>query len=889
MYSIYVLETSKAPTTAPLYSGVNDVNVNPTNIVAIRTTDSSMSISAGQYLKFQGNYYKILSSTYFSYFHYYQLTIDGSIPVNYYDAANWAIYSSLEDTITNYGKLDVEDIQLSTVFAVSDISDISNRKNPATKTITLKGTQTNNQILGHLFHNNRYADESINNKLFFNYAPLRTVDCLVYEDNYLILQGNLYVQDFTIDEKGNITYTVSIAGKFKGFVSSLGDSLISDLDFSDLKHHYTTDNIGGSQGDFKDWNTGTTILGQYERYNTTTNTFYSTYYGLGSGYVYPFIDYGEKYTNNELNVDYSNIKLQNFRPAIWVKEYFDRIFKFAGYTYEIKGSADFINRFNSLLIPNSQEKLTVSTKENRALYNKSTSQTGSYNKGYDQNNMMIYFPVRWDTQDNTYLTDYAPVQYGDGSPASPNREHNLLYAKRTFTSDGRVQVSGSITGNNPGTENVSVQLVKRDYSTSTIINNDKFTVVAEQKFTVNDNQTLDFTADFIVPETTYNATEQLQVRIACTVFGVANVSAYYSSPTITSAALSFSKDDSTLFTVDVTFGDEIVPTPPEGIKMFDFVKSVINMFNLYVSNTLDNPKHFIFQTYDDFYALADIENIKNTALDWTNKIDYSSKIKGTSNLSIPKNYTFTYSDDSNDYLNKNYKTKYAENYSTLTFTDGLGITDNKEVKVVFSASPQVSFSTGGRVYPMLVQGGTSISAKSPVSTNIRVLYYNGIFATNTYTVGIDTFDTTTTTWGKTDVYSSNWYANVSMYWFDPIARNPNTPYESDGVTPKKLTPLTSLNFGNPKEVYFLAGSEYVNVPNLYNTYYINQTSELTNINLTTFEVGVNLNAVDITNLDLRVPVFINMGQYGHAYFKILNLEYTESEVITTVTLQRISF
>ncbi|SFW91382.1 hypothetical protein, partial [Chitinophaga sancti] len=249
MYSIYVLETSKAPTTAPLYSGVNDVNVNPTNIVAIRTTDSSMSISAGQYLKFQGNYYKILSSTYFSYFHYYQLTIDGSIPVNYYDAANWAIYSSLEDTITNYGKLDVEDIQLSTVFAVSDISDISNRKNPATKTITLKGTQTNNQILGHLFHNNRYADESINNKLFFNYAPLRTVDCLVYEDNYLILQGNLYVQDFTIDEKGNITYTVSIAGKFKGFVSSLGDSLISDLDFSDLKHHYTTDNIGGSQGD----------------------------------------------------------------------------------------------------------------------------------------------------------------------------------------------------------------------------------------------------------------------------------------------------------------------------------------------------------------------------------------------------------------------------------------------------------------------------------------------------------------------------------------------------------------------------------------------------------------------------------------------------------------
>jgi len=57
-----------------------------------------------------------------------------------------------------YAKLDVKNEKLSTVFSTSDISDISSRKNPITKTITLKGTKNNNVILGHLFHLNRHPD-----------------------------------------------------------------------------------------------------------------------------------------------------------------------------------------------------------------------------------------------------------------------------------------------------------------------------------------------------------------------------------------------------------------------------------------------------------------------------------------------------------------------------------------------------------------------------------------------------------------------------------------------------------------------------------------------------------------------------------------------------------
>ncbi|RYF97932.1 MAG: hypothetical protein EOO02_19950 [Chitinophagaceae bacterium] len=100
-------------------------------------------------------------------------------------------------------------------------------------------------------------------------------------------------------------------------------------------------------------------------------------------------------------------------------------------------------------------------------------------------------------------------------------------------------------------------------------------------------------------------------------------------------------------------------------------------------------------------------------------------------------------------------------------------------------------------------------------------------------------------------------------------------------------PVDDLHFGRPKEFYFPASNDYINANTSYTNYYMNQVSELTNINLVTIEVDMVLNELDISNLDLRTPVFIDFGEYGHGYFKVLSVEYVSNKLLSEVKLQKV--
>ena len=883
MYDIYLYDPDVIPQYTTIYTPILESGGNVTNpsIIQILGAPAGIPVQAGDYVKYISKYYQILSYSYDSTDPgIYSFVIVGSAPVGAIISLEWGIYRL---DYANYTKLDTEDIQLSTVFSVASISDISARKDAVTKSISLKGTKRNNEAFGRLFLLNRYVDSSNQHKLFAQYSPLRTVDCLVYEDSILILRGVMYVTDITVANSGAITYNATITGKFVGLKAALGDSLISDLDLTDLQHTYDTDNISGSQGPFTDPSTGVSFQGVLEKYNPTTDSYYTEFFQLGKNYIYIFIDYSETFINPNLNLSFENIKLQNWRPAVWAKEILNRIFASTGYTYEIKGSSDFVTRFNSLLIPNGDEKFEVNSKTQRAVITKTSTQVPTYNRGFDLTNRLAAFPVKWDSISNDYLLSFSSVPYGDGTPDS-NRLQNLLNVNRNFTSDARVSVSGTFFGNSGAgtTDTFSVQFCKRNYTNSTIIDLN-FEVLGEQKFTVAHGETLAFTADFLIPETDFTATSQLQVRVLANVFGPPPGGYFYGTPTITSAQLDISKDANTTYRVAISPGDIVNPSLPP-IKSFDFLKGIINMYNFYVYNTNENPNHLIFETYDDFYALTSPVLIKSNALDWSKKIDYSKGIKINSNLSIPKSYTFTYGDDS-DYLNKGYKLKFGENYGTLTFSDSLGISNNKTVQLPFAASPIVEIGGTNRFYPIFSSADLSNVNKKPIKTNCRILYYNGLHACNNYSASVDKFENGA--WTFEQVFSSNWYCNASMYYYDPVSRNGNTPYESDGVTPKKMVPIASLNFNTPKEFYFNADSTYLSAPNIYNNYYINQVTELTDLNLFTVQMEVRLTELDISNLDLSIPVYIDTGKYGAGYFKILELEYQNNQTTTTVTLQKI--
>jgi hypothetical protein len=304
------------------------------------------------------------------------------------------------------------------------------------------------------------------------------------------------------------------------------------------------------------------------------------------------------------------------------------------------------------------------------------------------------------------------------------------------------------------------------------------------------------------------------------------------------------------------------------------------MMNLYVDSDPVNPKHFILQTYDDFYALTNPGLLKSNSLNWTNnKIDYDKGLKFKGNLFIPKNYTFTYKDDA-DFINKTYKDRYNETYGTLKFTDAYGMTDAQKIELSISPSPQVEIGNSKRYYPIFSKDGITLSQKKAGKVNPRILYYNGVRQTTLYGFREDSLKSDGK-WVVKGSYSTTWYGLASMYWYDKSTRNKIGSFTSD------YAPLHSLNFGNPKEYYFNATSAYNNVPNLYSEFYIGQVSELTNPNISTVVCEVKLTENEIGSLDFRVPVFIDTGSIGDSYFKILSIDYSNNKRTSTVTLQKI--
>lgn len=899
MYSVYLVEEVKVPASSPKYSGTNNVNVYSSNEIQIWGATPGMSINVGDYIKFLDVVYPITESSLKSLSKFYSIKVDGVVPVGYYAGAAWTIYSSTIQT--NHVKLDTDDIEFQTTFAVSDASDITKRPDTITKSITLKGTEQNNKAFGHLFHLNRNVDLKKSNKLFFNYSPLRTVDCLIYEDSVLIFRGNLMITEYSV--KDIITYQATITGKRIDFNVAVGNSLMTDLDLTDLKHEFGILNIANSWGGaLPSPSPGYSSVGfgKTQRYNPATDTYYDRTYEAGSGYVYPTIDYGEKFVNDTFNADYSWYKVQNYRPAVFVKEYYDRIFSKVGYSYEIKGSPDFIERFNHLIIPDSEEWLYSTENANPSRYLFSSpyasyplssslalfgTQDHASNRIDDIEARTLYHPLRIPITFGTpKLTKYGP-EFGVAS-----RTNNIIQCTRRFVTDGYVRVKIRKLYNDSSTHDsqISVQCVKRAYSKDPS-NVADWDILAQDSFTIAKKATVtEKVIEFLVPTTELQPGDQIMVRLTQSV-GLTNIgSEYYPIYTIASCQFNISEVELRLpknlygnefYQFEVMIGDKLIPKAPADMKQIDFIKSVHTILNAYVSVDTVNPKHFVIQSYDDFYALTGPALLKSNAINWTNKVDYSQGYKQKSNLIIPKSYTFTYREDS-DYLNKTYQDKYGEAYGTLKFSDSLGVTESKKVEVIFAASPQVEIGNVKRAYPALTKDGVNLSQKKPMKTVPRILYHNGVRYCPEYSMN-QNYQMPDGTWNVSTAIRLNWYCLASMYWYDKSTRN------KDGVYINSYMPLHSLNFATPKEFYFNATGAYNSVPTLYSSYYINQITELTDANIATIECEVSLTEHEIGMLDLRVPVYIDTGSEGDGYFKVLSVEYTNNKRTSTVTLQRI--
>lgn len=211
----------------------------------------------------------------------------------------------------------LEDISTDFTYTIADIREPDKRKTDFSKTIDIPGTARNNALFATIFDIN--AENDYNPALpniGYNFNPNKAAKVIVLVDGIEVFRGVLRLLKVNI-EQGKISYETCVIGRLSDILSALGDKKLSDLDFSDLDHDLTADNIQNS------W-----------------------YRQPGAGYVYPLIDYG-------LSVDGVNYPITGFRPAIFALEYINRMFAAAGFTY----NCPFFTQpyFKNLIIPTTEK------------------------------------------------------------------------------------------------------------------------------------------------------------------------------------------------------------------------------------------------------------------------------------------------------------------------------------------------------------------------------------------------------------------------------------------------------------------------------------------------------------------------------------------------------
>jgi hypothetical protein len=543
---------------------------------------------------------------------------------------------STEIYIEGY-KLDLlQDISTEFNYAIDDIVDFGSKNTSFSKTINISGTSTNNKVFGFVFDlgNANFTDDTLPN-VNYNFNASKSAQCRIFIDKIQVFKGTLRILEIVVDGK-TIEYQCSVFGELGGFITALGNKKIEELDFSIYNHTYNHDNIVAC------WE----VSGARGTNNSS---------GYGSGYYYPLIDYGTYRSTN--NRDYG---VMTFRPALFVKEYLEKIFEGSSYDYDFP----LLNTdpFKRLIIPHNQKTLT-----------KSTSTLNVATKTTDQE-----------------ITGTSLCRFD------------------TVTGSGLVASSANSVFTYTGASSINLKMVYTFEGSST-----------SGTFNIYKNSTIVYTANFIGDIGQDSEFELLINTSDAISFRFTNTAPNRDDPPIliTDALVSFFSGS--IVPVPLNYNDALVinDTIPRGIFQKDFFLSICKMYNLYVYDDIFTDKKIYIKPYIDFYP-----DTSANALDWSNKIDRSKplSIKPMSELNA-RYYQYKYKDDS-DYYNENYKKKYNENYGDRLYDTDYDFSKNTEsLEIIFASSPLIQIEGEEKRVTQIFKLSNNNTKEDQMDSVIRIM------------------------------------------------------------------------------------------------------------------------------------------------------------------------
>ena len=527
-------------------------------------------------------------------------------------------------------------------YAIDDINNLDSKSTAFSKTIILPGTTRNNALLGNVFEftNANFTNDSAAN-VNYNFNASRSAVCRIEVDGLQIIKGVFRLLEIIRDGR-NIEYECAVFGELGGFVAALGNNRLEDLDFSAYNHNYTYANITDS------WNTAT-----------------------GSGYCYPLIDYGNVSIGNH-GVAKKDFQYKAFRPALFVREYIDKIITNAGYTWE----SNFFDTafFKRLIIPTNQKEL--STLSNFALSIAATSYNYATADGASK---AVTFGIQ--TVLGGFTASAGNTIFTSGGAASGTLNFRI---KGSFTKSSSIPFSVEVRKNGVAVSAYSLG---------------GFSASSPYLFDYN------FTAFNI----SFVASDTLSVVVVGPGTGTWYLQFDTGDTLLTILSSSLVADPVTLNKF-YDLNDVI----PRGIFQKDFFTSILKMFNLLVTEDKFQTKHLVIEPYVDFYT--------GDRVDWSDKLDRSKpiRLKPMSEANA-RYYELKWRQD-NDFYNEDYRKKYNESYGDRIYDNGLEFAKDKEtVEVIFASTPLYGTNGEDKVFPAIYKKSDNNTKEDPIEHIVRLM------------------------------------------------------------------------------------------------------------------------------------------------------------------------
>lgn len=666
-----------------------------------------------------------------------------------------------------------KNIDVDLTYSIADIENFEDRKTTYSKTVSIPATANNNFLFGSYFDvaiENPYSSAIDNVGVNFN--PLKKAFVQVVVDNVEVFAGVLRLLEIKGDANGSMYYECALFGSLGGLFQTIGDKLLTDLDWS--------------------------------AYNAPFNVAGITSSWSNTDWIYTMADYNTfEPQHGHQDID---LNITSFRPSFFLKTIYNKILSEAGYTS------------NNFWTNNLDKILFINGDDNYSIY-VSNLMTGNFLSG-------------------TITQNTTP------GPSALQKSSGYLSLSGAFIDNVTqsildVNVSGTIYYNLTSSSVLPRNVELRIYvnaSTLVATHTHTMTALGAGSFTYNFNVSiptdglLNFQFNFSGGGTwSFN-------RLSTSTFSLISNNKSLKAPIR-----------------DGISGIEGKNFVPDNVKQSDFLKSIFNLFNLYITSNKENEFDLIVKTYPDFYS--------TDYVDWTYKADGNKgfSIK-PSNQYIPSAFEFKYKEDS-DYYSRTYKGKYGYGFGNYKkITENEFSKDTKTTEVIFGLPITIRAGVNSDMYLPAMYDIDAQGVKKAVKTSPKLAFFGGVKnCTNYHVVSVD---------GATHLDPSNTTYAYCGHLYD---------FETNG---NGTSNLFDLCFNTPQDIYY---PQLVDYPqnNLYKFYYNSYVNNLNSKDSKIVSLYFLLNTLDIKDLDFTTLVKVGNTKY---YLNLIDGYNALSNELTRVEL-----